>query len=174
MTRIRATLSAAVCVLLGAVLTTGCGVPSTGVLTGGEPASGVPTGMRVYFASDEGLRGVSRPTVEIRDLSSAIKLLIAGPDAAELATGLVTLVYVEGEFHTAVDAGRITLTMPRAHSENPPGQATGQIVCTLSRAESVLRGTRPDAVQVTITTSDGTAGPYQCPQFLTNRAPIRR
>ncbi|HET6287777.1 MAG TPA: hypothetical protein VFG15_13645, partial [Amycolatopsis sp.] len=130
------------------VLAAGCGVRPTDVLDGGAPASGVPEGMRIYFASDQGLRGVSRPDKEITDLSAAVKLVIAGPNEAELAAGLTDLTAVTGEFSATALGGQVTVRLPRTPVTGVAGMAAGQLVCTLSRAETLLHGTRPDAVRV--------------------------
>ena len=50
---------AGVVAALGIVLA-GCGVPPTGVVGAGEPASGLTHGARLYFASASGLRAVMR------------------------------------------------------------------------------------------------------------------
>lgn len=148
-------------------LAAGCGVRPTGVLDGGAPASGIPEGMRIYFASDQGLRGVSRPDREITDLGAAVKLVMAGPNDAELAAGLTDLTAITGEFSASATEGRVTVRLPRTPVTGVAGMAAGQLVCTLSRAETLLHGTRPDAVRVTVIAQGGTVGPYQCSQFLT-------
>ncbi|OXM43533.1 GerMN domain-containing protein [Amycolatopsis alba] len=143
-----------------------CGVRPTEVLDGGAPASGIPEGMRIYFASDKGLRGVSRPDKEITDLAAAVKLVIAGPNEAELAAGLTDLTAVTGEFSASAAEGQVTVRLPRTPVTGVAGMAAGQLVCSLSRAESLQHGTRPDAVRVTVVAQGGTVGPYQCSQFL--------
>ncbi|MEV6552702.1 hypothetical protein AB0M57_28940 [Streptomyces sp. NPDC051597] len=47
-------------------------------------------------------------------------------------------------------------------------QGTGQLVCTLARAQSVLDpSVRADDVQVTVRPDEGaTLGPYRCAEFL--------
>ncbi len=147
-------------------LVAGCGVRPTEVLDGGAPASGIPEGMRVYFASDQGLRGVSRPGNEVTSLEAVIKLLMAGPNEAELAAGLADLTAITGEFSATAAEGRVTVRLPRTPVGGVAGMAAGQLVCSLARAESLLHGTRPEAVRVTVVAHGGTVGPYQCSQFL--------
>ncbi|MEU6264920.1 hypothetical protein [Saccharopolyspora shandongensis] len=165
MIRSRAVL-AAVALLVSALA--GCGVQPTDVLGAGEPATGLPQGMRVYFASDSGLRGVARPGVEIDDLRVAIKLLLGGPNETELHSGLSTLSRDDQELHATSDRGQVTVELPDTPVETSPGIFTGQVVCTLARAESLLHGVRPDEVQVTLVGPNRTVGPYRCPQFLTS------
>ncbi|KZB84117.1 GerMN domain-containing protein [Amycolatopsis regifaucium] len=145
----------------------GCGVRPTEVLDGGAPAAGIPEGVRIYFASDRGLRGVSRPGTQITELAAVVKLVMAGPNEAELAAGLTNLTAITGELSATATDGRVTLRIPRTVLGGVAGMAAGQLVCSLSRAESLLHGTRPDAVRVTIVAQGGAVGPYQCSQFLT-------
>ncbi|MGV9325134.1 hypothetical protein [Streptosporangium sandarakinum] len=146
---------------------TGCGITPTGVHRGGEPPTGISNGMRLYFVSDSGLRGVARHNRQLRNLDDIVKLLLAGPDAAEQRTGLSTLVYVSGSFHTSAAKNSVTLKLAR--DQQTDWMATGQLVCSLARGHAVLKGSRPDRVQVTIITGKRSAGPYRCPQFLSTQ-----
>ncbi|WFB08173.1 hypothetical protein LRS74_14775 [Streptomyces sp. LX-29] len=134
----------------------------------GEPAGGLGRGLRLYFASDDGLRSVSRPERRVDSLNGALKLLAAGPTADERAAGLTMLVEPLGTFDATGDAGN-RLTMRLSEEVVPqPDLATGQLVCTPARAQSPLHGSRPDRVQVTLVNGAGRrAGPYRCSQFLT-------
>ncbi|MFD5397435.1 hypothetical protein ACFWJW_24840 [Streptomyces sp. NPDC127097] len=161
MTRAR---SALICCLL-ALATTGCGIRPTGVTDGGTAPSGISQGMRIYFASDRGPRGVPRPDVTVDQLDDAFKLLADGPTPGERDEGL-TDVLPDGEYHATARRGHVTVTAPRLAVTSPQDQGTGQLVCTLARAEVLLHGTRPDKVQVSIVGEQGRAGPYQCQQFL--------
>ncbi|MFE1177386.1 GerMN domain-containing protein [Streptomyces sp. NPDC058773] len=162
MTRTRLTLLCCVLALLGA----GCGVQPTGVMSGGRAPSGISQGMRVYFASDRGLRGAPRPDVTIDQLEDVLKLLMAGPTAQERAAGLTNLVQPAAGLRVTAHLGQVTVHTPGRYAGSPRQQATGQLVCTLARAEVLVHGTRPDKVQVTVVGQDGPAGPYQCQQFL--------
>lgn len=152
--------------LVTALLLTGCGVQPTGVRDGGPPPSDLPEGVRLYFASDKGLRGVARPGMQLKSLDGLLKVLISGPDDAEIANGLTNLVHIEGEFSVSSADGRVTVHLPRTLEGSITPVVTGQVVCTMSRAETLLNGTRPDAVRVTIAVKGATFGPYQCSQFL--------
>ncbi|REK92194.1 hypothetical protein DY245_00255 [Streptomyces inhibens] len=158
-------LTALLCCAL-ALAAAGCGIRPTGVTDGGTAPSGISQGMRIYFASDNGPRGVPRPGVTIDELNDVFKLLIAGPTAEERADGLANLVHMEENFSATADHGNVTVNAPGYFTASPQDPATGQLVCTLARAEVLLHGTRPDKVQVTIVGEDGRAGPYQCQQFL--------
>ncbi len=65
----------------------GCGVQPTGAIGAGEAASGLTRGMRLYFASDSGLRAVPLLDREVKDLNAVVKLLAAGPPPPSSATG---------------------------------------------------------------------------------------
>ncbi|MEU8681115.1 hypothetical protein [Streptomyces sp. NPDC048611] len=152
------------CVL--ALLTAGCGIRPTGVTSGGTAPSGISDTMRIYFASDRGLRGVSRPGIKVETFMAAYKLLLVGPSAEERADGLATFVPSDTRLSITSHQGHVTIRAPEYTSGSPQDQSTGQLVCTFARAEVLLHGTRPDKVQVTLVGGDGRAGPYQCQQFL--------
>ncbi|MFF3542406.1 hypothetical protein [Streptomyces platensis] len=162
MTPARAALTC--CVL--ALAATGCGIRPTGVTNGGSAPSGISQGMRIYFASDRGPRGVSRPDVTVDQLDDAFKLLLSGPSPSEREEGLANVLPTDVDYRATALRGHVTVTAPRLAFASPQDQGTGQLVCTLARAEVLLHGTRPDKVQVSIVGERGSAGPYQCQQFL--------
>ncbi|MFH8475874.1 hypothetical protein [Streptomyces sp. NPDC018000] len=147
----------------------GCGVQPTGVIGAGEPASGLTRGMRLYYASASGLRGVPLLDKEIKDLNAVVKLLAAGPLPAEQRDGLTSLVQISGYSVTGTGT-RVTVRLdgPYPYAESGRDQGTGQLVCTLARAQSVLDPkVRTDDVEVTLRPSEGAAlGPYRCAEFL--------
>ncbi|MFE7540146.1 hypothetical protein [Streptomyces platensis] len=164
MTRPRTALTCCVLALVAA----GCGIRPTGVTNGGTAPSGISKGMRIYFASDAGLRGVARPGVKVDTFDVAYKLLFAGPTTEERADGLANLLTVEQPQTVTSHHGNVTIEAPGYSAETPQDQRTGQLVCTFARAEVLLHGTRPDKVQVTIVGDRMRAGPYQCQQFLSH------
>ncbi|MFI5745835.1 hypothetical protein ACIBBE_07860 [Streptomyces sp. NPDC051644] len=145
----------------------GCGVQPTGVIGAGEPASGPTRGMRLYFASDSGLRGVPLLDKEVKDLNAVVKLLAAGPPPAEQRNGLTSLVQLGGYSVTGTGT-RVTVRLDGPYAESGRDQGTGQLVCTLARAQSVLDPkVRTDDVEVTLRPSGSAAlGPYRCAEFL--------
>ncbi|WP_432129090.1 GerMN domain-containing protein [Streptomyces sp. bgisy082] len=146
----------------------GCGVRPTGPIAAGEPASGLTRGMRLYFASDGGLRAVPLLDREITDLGMVVKLLAAGPPPAERRDGLTTLVQGLGGYTVAGTGARVTVRLEDPYTGNGRDQATGQLVCTLARAQSVLEpAVRPEDVEVILRPpEDPAAGPYRCADFL--------
>ncbi|MER5969698.1 hypothetical protein ABT112_08165 [Streptomyces sp. NPDC002055] len=146
----------------------GCGIQPTGVIDAGEPATGLTRGMRVYFASDQGLRGVPRPETELRSVGDPLKLLAAGPTEEEQRTGLTNLVPRDLAYSATADGGRVVLSLAETEEIDPKSMGTGQLVCSLARAQSLLdKRVRPDDVQVTLRPDHGApVGPYRCSQFL--------
>ncbi|WP_411146285.1 hypothetical protein [Streptomyces sp. x-80] len=145
----------------------GCGIPSTGVLNSGAPATGLIRGMRVYFATDAGLRAVSRPSQAVEDLQDALKLLSVGPSKSERASGMTNLLESIGGITASGTGEKITVVLSEAELPADDNLRLGQLVCTLARAQSVLhKEVRPDTVQVTVRTPRSSLGPYQCPFFI--------
>ncbi|WP_037853550.1 hypothetical protein [Streptomyces sp. NRRL S-340] len=156
----------AVAAVLGVVLT-GCGVPPTGVVEAGGPASGLTSGARLYFASAGGLRAVPVGDREIRDLAAVVKLLLLGPPPGGRAGGLTSYVELPG-FSATGTGTRVTLHLDGPYAGTGRDQGTGQLVCTLARAQSVLvPGVRTDDVEVVLRPAeDAPLGPYRCAEFL--------
>ncbi|MFJ5137690.1 hypothetical protein [Streptomyces sp. NPDC088707] len=145
----------------------GCGVQPTGVIGAGEPATGLTRGIRLYYASDGGLRGVPVLDREIDDLASVVKLLASGPPPAEQRDGLTNLVELGG--YTVTGRGtQVTLRLESPYAGTGRDQGTGQLVCTLARAQSVLDPkVRTDDVEVTLRPPGSPElGPYRCAEFL--------
>ncbi|WP_335936378.1 hypothetical protein [Streptomyces sp. PTD5-9] len=158
--------SAGVVAALGIVLA-GCGVQPTGVVGAGEPASGLTHGARLYFASAGGLRAVPVGDREIKNLSAVVKLLLLGPPPGDRADGLTSFVELPG-FSATGTGTRVTLRLDGVYAGTGRDQGTGQLVCTLARAQSVLApDVRTDDVEVTLRPSGSPAlGPYRCAEFL--------
>lgn len=151
---------------LGIVLA-GCGVQPTGVVDAGEPASGLTRGARLYFASAGGLRAVPVVDREVESLGMVVKLLLMGPPPGGRADGLTSFVELPG-FSVTGKGARVTLRLEGAYAGSGRDQGTGQLVCTLARAQSLLAPqVRADDVKVTLRPAGSAAlGPYRCTEFL--------
>ncbi|MFF7816392.1 hypothetical protein ACF1E9_31165 [Streptomyces roseolus] len=139
----------------------------TGVIGAGEPATGLTRGIRLYFASDGGLRSVPVLDREVDSLDSVVKLLMSGPPPAEQRDGLTNLVQLGG--YTVTGQGTtVTVRLEDPYGATGRDQGTGQLVCTLARAQSVLDpGVRTEDVEVTLHPPQAPPlGPYRCPEFL--------
>ncbi|CAM5490669.1 hypothetical protein SALBM311S_08638 [Streptomyces alboniger] len=75
---------------------TSCGIPTTGVVQAGGPASGVVPTIRVYFVTDGTLVSVPRRTVAPVDVESAVQVLLQGPSADEEVKRMTTLLPLPG------------------------------------------------------------------------------
>ncbi|WP_416982539.1 hypothetical protein [Streptomyces sp. T028] len=79
--------------VVGAVLAlSACGIPSTGVVEAGDPASGITATTPLYFVQDGTLVVVIRAVPEAGDPAAAIQELLAGPDVVERSKGWTTRV----------------------------------------------------------------------------------
>ncbi|MGW3954825.1 hypothetical protein ACWEKM_28715 [Streptomyces sp. NPDC004752] len=67
-----------------------CGIPATGVVEAGGPASGIVPVTPVYFVRDGALVAVERPTARPGDAGAALEMLFAGPTPAEAVGNLST------------------------------------------------------------------------------------
>ncbi|MFD8542214.1 hypothetical protein [Streptomyces sp. NPDC059649] len=147
----------------------GCGITPTGVIDAGPPVPGLTRGLRIYFASDTGLRGVSRPDLKLHSLDGVIKLLMAGPNESEQKSGLTNLVAFEGSYRVSGNAHRVALDAPDTYLSPDARLRNGQLVCSLARAQAALHpALRPDDVQVTLRARGESLGPYVCSYFLRN------
>ncbi|WP_395359111.1 hypothetical protein ACHGLA_03550 [Streptomyces sp. YH02] len=104
---------------------------------------------------------------EIESLGAVVKLLADGPPPAEQRGGLTNLVELGGYTVTGRGA-QVTVRLEDPYASTGRDQGTGQLVCTLARAQSVLDPkVRTDDVEVTLRPPEGPAlGPYRCAEFL--------
>ncbi|WP_051858454.1 hypothetical protein [Streptomyces cellulosae] len=161
---------------------TSCGVPATGVVEAGGPASGVLPTIWVSFVADGALVAVPRRTVAPVDVESAVRVLLQGPYDAERVKGITTLLPPSGGLPTAVpspttrspdsfrqapqkaagpsDLVKVTTLDDRVSIElrpvgvDLPDLATAQLICTAVAAQRVAD---PEAqpAPVTVTGPDG-------------------
>lgn len=159
----------AIALALAATLA-GCGVQPTGVIAGGEPATGLTGDLRIYFVRDTQLQGVSRPGTPLKELNVALKMVMEGPTKSELERGL-TSVLPQEKMYASGRRDRVTVSAPGISfaDDERSRLAEGQLVCTLARAQSFLekKKLRPDDIQVTLEGEGPPLGPYRCSQFIT-------
>ncbi|MFD3613786.1 hypothetical protein ACFWWT_00790 [Streptomyces sp. NPDC058676] len=155
-----------------------CGIPTTGVVEAGGPASGVVPTIRVYFVADDTLVAIPRQTVAPVDVESAVEVLFEGPTNPERAKRLTTLLPLPALLPTAAPApatdgafeapqeavaadlvkvvaqdDRVSIELSPALGELP-GLAVDQLVCTALGAQRVAApGAEP--LPVTVTGADG-------------------
>ncbi|MFJ9007545.1 hypothetical protein [Streptomyces canus] len=170
--------------LLALLALTSCGIPATGVVEAGGPASGALPMTQVYFVENGALVAMPRTTERPGDPEAALQLLMAGPLAGEgrsgrLSTevpGVPTAVALppatdEPGNPASPDAPTVTVKGDAMTIRLPPGMdglsdiGVRQIVCT---AAAAYRLTRPSDAMVTAEVADGggrrlTASDEGCP-----------
>ncbi|MEV2210198.1 hypothetical protein AB0H86_01540 [Streptomyces sp. NPDC050997] len=119
-----------------------CGIPATGVVEAGGPASGVASNVRVYLVLDGALIGVRRAIVAPVDVESALRVLLQGPTDAEQAKRITTM---------------LPLPMALPTSARIPPAATGQAEAPQEAvARKALKVTaRDDRVLVELSVTEG-------------------
>ncbi|MCX5065549.1 hypothetical protein OOJ91_06605 [Micromonospora lupini] len=149
--------------LLLTVLTAGCGVRPSDVITGRSAVSGSSAGAGLYLISHGELALVLRATKPSPGPSSAaatLTLLAAGPTPSERSAGLsseVPAATAPATVTPSADEPGITVTMSGAVLPLST-VAANQIICTVVFAVPG-EGTTP----VTLVGPDGTRPPWTCP-----------
>ncbi|MFE4962268.1 hypothetical protein [Streptomyces sp. NPDC056660] len=119
-----------------------CGVPPSGVIEAGEPASGMfshssqpstPATVSLFFLHDGDLTAYPRRTGDAGDLGAVVRLLFEGPTASEAATAttqLPRLTHKPGV--TIVEGGTISVQLP---GDAVPLSRQGmlQLACTVAQ-----------------------------------------
>jgi hypothetical protein len=142
---------------LAAVLT-GCGVRPTGVVDAGEPATGLQSGVQVYFVWGNGLRPVVLPA-RGEDDGYVLQLLFDGPDADARAAGLRTAIPAGTQLVPAAVLADNREAMIGVFGSDPARLsrlARAQIACT-AIAGLAQRGEHVETV--TIASKAGRSGP---------------
>ncbi|MGW8633705.1 hypothetical protein [Streptomyces sp. NPDC055793] len=139
--------------LLAALLPlAGCGIPETGVVEAGEPATGVvqpgaapspsqeqPTPLPVaavplFFVDDGALAPVTRTVPSATDPGTVVLMLLKGPDDQERSRGLTTELPLTAAAPTVrVDGASVTVLLPRGTS-SLSDTAVDQLACTVAAA----------------------------------------
>ncbi|MFC7941130.1 hypothetical protein ACFU2J_33550 [Streptomyces sp. NPDC057387] len=140
-------------VLLAALLPlSACGIPETGVVEAGEPATGVlqpgvtaapsesaPEAVPLvkvplYFVEDGALTAVSRTVASSTDLGSTVLMLFKGPDAEERQRGLTTELPPAAVAPTIrTDGTVVNVQLPRT-AASLSDTAVDQLACTVAVA----------------------------------------
>ncbi|MFF4475328.1 hypothetical protein ACFYZ3_37950 [Streptomyces sp. NPDC001599] len=139
--------------LLAALLPlSACGIPETGVVEAGEPATGVldpgvtsapsesvPEAVPLvkvplYFVRDGSLVAVDRTVPGSTDLGSSVLMLFEGPDDQERGRGLTTELPPAAEAPTIrTDGTGVTVQLPRS-AGSLSDTAVDQLACTVAVA----------------------------------------
>jgi hypothetical protein len=145
------------CVVLIAVLASGCGVRPSGVITGGPAPTGAVEGATLYFIADSSLRIVRRPTPQRLSPTQTLALLQDGPDRDERAANLTSEVPAGLDPVTVTtDASGNVDVVVSADVTALSTAAVDQIVCT-------VRDTLSTTAPITLTSEAANRGPRICP-----------
>ncbi|MEV1025022.1 hypothetical protein [Streptomyces sp. NPDC050264] len=150
--------------LTAAVTLAACGVPPSGVIEAGEPASGLfsptsepsaPATVSLFFLRDGDLTAYPRRIGDAGDVEAVVRLLFEGPTASEAATATTELPRLTGAPQVATGgAGALSVQLPGVAAPLNR-QAMLQLACTVEQVALAL------AVAVPRTTgeTDGEAMP---------------
>jgi hypothetical protein len=140
--------------LLTLLALTSCGIPATGVVEAGGPASGTLPMTRVYFVANGALVAMPRTTEMPGDPEAALQLLTAGPLAGEegrtgrlstdvpgIPTAMAPPPATDGPgkaaspdtFTVTVKSDAMTIRLPLG-MDRLSGTGVRQIVCTAAAA----------------------------------------
>jgi len=140
-----------------ALLTAGCGVRPSGVITGGPAPTEPAGGVRLYFLAGSSLTPVLRPTRRPLWPAQTLALLQQGPTGDERAADLTSEVPLGLDPLTVTtDASGNVDVVVSADVTTLSAAAVDQIVCTVRDALSA-------AGPVTLTSGAATRGPRTCP-----------
>ncbi|MFJ7078512.1 hypothetical protein [Streptomyces sp. NPDC098781] len=149
----------------GLLALTSCGIPATGVVEAGGPASGIRSITPLYFVQDGGLVAVDRPTERPGDPAEALELLLNGPQPGEASKGVktelpgpvVAAVRPDTPFNVeitptvSVTGDTVVVELP-SYARELSGLARAQLTCT---AAAAYRISTPSAGRVTVEVTDG-------------------
>ena len=145
------------CLALVAVLTAGCGVRPSGVITGGPAPTERARGVTLYFLAGSSLTRVLRHARQPATPTQVLGLLQRGPDGAERAAHLTSDVPAGlGPVGVTTAASGAVDVVVTADVTRLPAPAVDQIVCTVRDALS-------SAGPITLRSATGTRGPRRCP-----------
>ncbi|MEU6709537.1 hypothetical protein [Streptomyces wuyuanensis] len=130
--------------LAAALTMTACGVPPTGVIEAGEPASGMfspaprataPVVVSLYFLRDGDLAAYPRESEEPVDLGAVVGRLFNGPTASEAETATTALPRLKRAPDVTAGGDAVSVQLPDGLA--PLSQpAMLQLACTVARAST--------------------------------------
>ncbi|MEV1085593.1 hypothetical protein AB0I98_46510 [Streptomyces sp. NPDC050211] len=132
-----------------ALLLASCGIPETGVVETGEPATGIRPALVSYFVSEGILVPVRRLGFPSADVETAVATVFQGPDVRERRRGITTqLPPLTGALSVRTDSGggEVTVELPRGTGPLTE-TAVAQLTCTVAYARF---DSAPTTVTVTV------------------------
>ncbi|MEU9283439.1 hypothetical protein AB0D57_01600 [Streptomyces sp. NPDC048275] len=141
-----------------ALLLTSCGIPETGVVEAGEPATGIRPAHLLYFVNEGTLLPVRRQATGQIGIETAVDMVFRGPDIMERRKGVTTdlprltvgpTVRTDGG-----DGGRVSIELPWGTGPLTDTALT-QLICTVADARLLeAPDTDTASMRVTVTVPD--------------------
>ncbi|MFJ9713720.1 hypothetical protein [Streptomyces sp. NPDC101234] len=119
--------------LVAALLLSGCGIPATGVIESGDPATGVRPMALLYFITDDRLIPVGREVTDPADTDAVVAALLTGPDMRDRLHGLTTALGRVPTPAISTNGAEVSLQLS-AGTESLPPIAARQLICTAAAA----------------------------------------
>ncbi|WP_328437374.1 hypothetical protein OHA71_09265 [Streptomyces sp. NBC_00444] len=131
-----------------ALLLASCGIPESGVVETGEPATGIRPAQVSYFVSEGTLVPVRRRGFAPVDIETAVATVFQGPDARERRSGMTTQLppLTGAPSVRAVGDGEVTVELPQGIGTLTE-TAVAQLICTVAYARF---DSAPTTVTVTV------------------------
>lgn len=139
---------------VAAVALTACGVPPSGVIETGAPASGMfspsatppskPATISLFFLRDGELMPYPRRIDDAGDLEAVVRLLFEGPAENEAATATTELPRLTEAPRLAIDSGILFVKLP-GETARLSRRAMLQLTCTVHHATSPVPTAAPRA-----------------------------
>ncbi|MFE6487410.1 hypothetical protein ACFVGN_31370 [Streptomyces sp. NPDC057757] len=140
-----------------ALLLSSCGIPETGVVEAGEPATGIRPAQALYFVSEGVPLAVRRQASGPVGIEAALEMLFQGPDDQERRKGVITeLPPLLGVVTVRTEDARVVVELP--WGTGPLSKlAIAQLTCTVVDARRFgdgAPGTGEASTEVTVTVPD--------------------
>ncbi|MHA5051357.1 hypothetical protein [Streptomyces sp. SD15] len=141
-----------------ALLLSSCGIPETGVVEAGEPATGIRPAHVLYFVSEGTLLPVRRQATGQFGIETAVDMVFRGPDVLERRKGVTTelpLLTVGPTVRTDGGGGeRVSIELPWGTGPLTETAIT-QLICTVAEARLLeAPDTDTASMRVTVTVPD--------------------
>jgi hypothetical protein len=145
----------ALLLLAGALLLCACGIPTTGVVGSGEPATGIRSTTTLYFTGKGGLVAVPRRIPERAGTEATVRLLFQGPTSSERSAGMTSrLPKLKKDPTVRADGAKRSIELEfdnqadfASTAKALAGNALAQLVCT---AVSARHAEDPDVIWVDV------------------------
>jgi hypothetical protein len=113
------------------------GIPATGVMEAGGPASGIPPASAVYFVRNGTLVAVPRRVPEVGDVETAVEALLQGPTPEERRERLTTRLTPQSPLPATMAPANPQDGSAAPTATQLPAEVASEVVEVTTRGESV-------------------------------------